>query len=213
VLGTLQSYISLGGIGCAIGPEVAFRDFTFALAPASTVALAATDILVSPSQMGPLFILTFSRIGPPGLSPAPFSIPTGHFLDFTIRYNVDPHPIIDSFEDTMLAFSPTSPGRADVTTQVCIGSAYFPACVPTATLHVFHDGVAPVLIQSTAFAPTHLIGVNNQVSLDTRLGGTSDFNALRNTIGTTLPVGSAVPEPAGFALCACALALLAWRKK
>jgi len=200
-VGSLASYIALGGVGCSIGPDVTVFSFQFI----STGFGGATLATANNIQVTPVFVggadarLTFvSDL---------FNVATGQRALYEINYQADPHPIIDSFDDEMVTFTPVAPGSARIDTSLCIGNLFAgSACNPpgtASTVSVFHLGIPPgQLTSGITFAPVALLGVRNRIDLDAIRGGSADFRSFSNTIGTTLP------EPGSILLFSSGLAII-----
>jgi hypothetical protein len=185
----LDAYILLGSTGCSVGGEVAFYDFDFSVlaSEGGAIAIAASDILVTPTLTGQNRTLTFSSAG--------FSVTGTEAITYEVSYNVDPHPILFGFAIEMETFTPVAPGIADIDTQLCIGAPFTPACAGTpAVLNVFHAGTTSDLFDSVAFGSAVAdVGVRNAISL-TANGASADFDNFSNTLR--------VPEPAALWLIA-----------
>jgi PEP-CTERM motif-containing protein len=188
--GTLASYIALGGGptgGCSIDTEVRFFDFSFTVLSTGggAIPISAASITVTPVLNGADLSLTFSSAG--------FSVSGAESVSYLLAYTIDPHPILKLFRDNLLTSTPTFPGLASITTNLCIGAPFggtllAPTCSGTPdSVMVFHNGTTFSLSDSTSFAPVADLGVRNIITLAAN-GATSSFTGLTNTVQVT-------PEP------------------
>ena len=205
--GTMQDYSALPE-GCTVGPFT-YKGFSFFNDGANTAGtnLLSTQINVTP-PVPPDYGMDFASLG--------FNIGPDKYAIYYISYVIDPPPdIIDGFDTTMDASSPTGGGKADIFTTLCIGG-YFPSCPEgnVQNLHVFYysDPLNIYLSDSLIIdPPTNIVHVNHKIVLDTR----NDFDATSQITGFR-DTATAVPEPStafltlgGFAL----VALAALRKR
>ena len=192
------------------------QDVFFAVGATNlTSPLTASAITITPSITptvnGDLLGLAFSSGG--------FSVASGKFVNYEIRYNIDPPPdIIVEMDDQLNTNTPVSPGFAKVDTKVCVGGKWLvdsftgllfcdtPGTVKT--LKVFHNGTPSGTVQLsdlTKFPGVHIVGVDNLIVLDAQAGGSSSITGLTN-------IATAAPEPSSVALVLSALGLFAARR-
>jgi hypothetical protein len=193
---SLSNYIALGPAGCSVG-HVVFLDFGFSVLAAGggAVPVSASDINVTPMQIGEDYSLIFSSAG--------FSVSGSEFVTYFVAYTVDPHPII-TFADTLAALSPVFPGLVSITTNLCLSAPFAGAVCPgsPASVTVFDDGVNSQPSQSVAFPavpPVNVLGVRNEIVLQAN-GASADFSSLTNTVGL-------VPEPGTWLLAGSAVVI------
>jgi hypothetical protein len=185
VTDTLDSYLSLGSTGCSVD-EIGFSGFSFSLVSigGGAVPISPASITVTPSIAGVDRSLTFSS--------SDFSVVGSEFATYLIAYSIDPHPIIRGVSDQLSTQTPTFPGLASITTDLCLGATFTgPACGSpgvSASLNVFHNGTTAQLFDSVAFTPLALIGVRNTIDLQAN-GANADFDSFTNS-------AVFVPEPA-----------------
>jgi len=201
--GTMQDYSALPS-GCTVGPFT-YKAFLFfndvGNDPGNNIA--SSQINVTP-PVPPDYGMDFA-------SPS-FSIGPNQYAIYHISYLIDPPPdIIDGFDTTMDASSPTGGGKADIFTTLCIGGSFNPSCSTgnVQNLHVFYysDPLNIYLSDSLIIdPPTNIVHVNHQIVLDTR----NDENAASQITGFR-DTATIVPEPStafltlgGFALAALA---------
>jgi hypothetical protein len=199
-VGTLASYIALGGAGCTIGDEIAFMDFAFLVLASGggAVALTPADILVTPVESGSNSGVIISSAG--------FSVTGAQSITYLLAYNIDPHPIIRVFEDELFTETPVFPGLASVTTGLCVGAPFggtllLPTCAGTpASVTVFHNGTTSDLTDFVSFSPVADLGVRNTITLAAN-GASANFTSLANT-------AQVIPEPATLLLLGSAFVAL-----
>jgi PEP-CTERM motif len=196
-VGTLASYVALGGSGCTVGNEVAFMDFSFTVLASGggAIPVGPAGITVTPVLSGSNSELIFSSAG--------FSVTGAESITYLLAYNIDPHPILNSFETELFAETPVFPGLVSITTDLCIGAPFggtllAPTCAATpALLTVFHNGIAFDLSDALSFSPVANLGVRNTITLAAN-GASADFTSLTNTVQVT-------PEPGTLMLLGSAL--------
>ena len=206
VTDTLDNYLLLPAAGCTIG-DFNFKTFTFANAAGPAILASAITVVpfLAPGEMG----LRFES--------GAFTLSGGMSSTHELDYIIDAPPIIFRFDDIMDSFSffnrsdvgplVVPPAIATVTTDICatVGVVCPPGTLATVT--VFDDGVAPVLIDSAAVPPANFMTVQNDIILDASMGGTADFQAFINR-------ELLLPEPGTSVLVAAGGLLLAlWRRK
>jgi hypothetical protein len=193
---TLDAYISLGSAGCMVGP-FGVIDFAFSEIGVGSVAIAASDIDVTPVFPPGRYGLTFTS--------DEFDVTGTEFAHYLLAYTWDPGDI-RGMEDVLLAFSPVAPGTATITTNACVNSPYSGATCPLGfsevTLVVSHDGITPDLFDSVGFAPltTFILGIRHTIELDAN-GASSQIDGFTNQL--------VVPEPALTWMIGCAALLFA----
>ena len=195
--GTLAGYIALGAVGCTVGDEVGFMDFSFTVLASAGGAtpVGPGGITVTPVQSGSSSVLTFSSAG--------FSVSGGQSVTYLLAYHIDPHPILNFFDLDLFTQTPVPPGLVSITTDLCIGAPFggtllAPTCAGTpASLTAFHNGIISDLSDSVGFLPVANLGVRNTIALSAN-GASADFTSLTNTVRVT-------PEPATLMLLGSAL--------
>jgi hypothetical protein len=217
--GTLDSYIQTTGANylCTLS-QFTVSDVFFQVGAtnlSTTAQASALTINVVPTithlTAGDSLALAFSS--------TLFSVGNGSFVNYEIRYNVDPPPdIIIEMGDDLNTNTPHAPGFAHIDTNVCIGGKWVqptsgalfcdtPGTV--STLHVFHNGdvTGNQLIDLVTFPGVHVLGVDNLIDLDAMggAGATSSITGVTNVLFAT-------PEPATAGLAFAALALMASRR-
>jgi hypothetical protein len=186
---TLARYLALEG-GCSVGDEIGFSDFSFSVivSGGGAVPIGASDITVTPTLVGDQAILAFASSG--------FSVTGSGFVTYLLAYSIDPHPILGGFDDFLIADSPTFPGLASITTDLCLGALFIEGCSEPGTpesLRVFHNGITSQLTDGVTFPPLALIGVRNTIELQAN-GANADFLGFSNGVTST------VPEPGSWLL-------------
>ena len=185
----LSNYTALPPAGCSVLGDVKVMDFSFALDPASTIAIDEEDITVEPLVLGNLqFGLRFRYGG--------FAVTVNDLLRFTITYAWDPADI-RTLEDVLEINSPVFPGEARVDTEVCPGST-FPCPSPVLTLFVRDNGVIHKLTDSVDISPPEVVmGVRNTFTLQAN-GASADFDSFDNRIHVVPEPGTALTALAGL---------------
>ncbi len=217
--GTLDSYIQTTGANylCTLN-QFTVSDVFFKVGAtnlSTTAQASATTINVVPTIThltgGDSLALAFSS--------TLFSVGNGFFVNYDIRYNIDPPPdIIIEIGDDLNTNTPHAPGFAHVDTKLCVGGKWIqPTLGPLfcdspgtiSTLHVFHNGDVSgnQIIDALIFPAVHVVGVDNFIDLDAMggAGATSSITGVTN-------VAFATPEPATAGLAFAALALMASRR-
>jgi hypothetical protein len=192
VIGTLDQYEALGSVGCQFG-GLTIKDFTYTQV-GGDVLVADTSITVTPT-MGLGLDLKFSS--------SAWNIPNpGHSSEYILAYTWDPGDI-RSLEDVMNTSTPVFPGFAQITTDMCLDAAFTPgpACsTSTASMAVSHNGITANTFARTDFSPSiGILGVRNDILLNTLSGGSSQFDSLENTLFTPEP-STLISGFAAFAL-------------
>lgn len=210
--GPLSTY-AVGGFTCTID-QFTFQDFYFGVGAYSTgyTPIGASDITVAPALSvgvnGAVLGLSFSS--------TLFSVSGSEFVNYQIRYNIDPPPdVIIETDDQLNTNTPVAPGYVDIITKVCVGGLWggtppLSFCDITSgirTLHVFHNGTPTGTVQafdSTSFPGVHVLGIDNYIALYA-MGSSSSFTGITNST-------TATPEPAAGAFVIFGLGLLAARR-
>ena len=186
----LLSVYDAPGFTCELGPFT-LTDFTYTQL-AGTVAIPDTSILVTPITGPDFYAVDFSS--------GAFSVSGTDFTTYLLAYTWDPAPI-RSLED-VLNDPVVFPALSQVTTEVCIDSAFIGPLCPTSTttLTVFDAGIASQLTDSVSFSPSpSILGIRNTIDLQGN-GASASFDSLMNKVYVT-------PEPGTVAAGLVALAL------
>jgi hypothetical protein len=183
---TLDTYVALGSTGCTIG-ELTVKDFAFSVVSSGGGATPIADTAINVILHFPVggFGLEFQSNG--------FAVTGTQFVNYLIAFTWDPTGDMRNASDIL------DPGTTDILTDLCINAAFVgPICAGTPhTLHVFQGGGPSQLTDSFDFAPTGLLGIRNNIALSSN----GSFNSIENDV--------LIPEPAGAALAASALLMLA----
>ena len=111
--------------------------FTVGATSGGLSPLTASAIMVTPSTFTGGYQLFFSATG--NTTSTGFMVTGSDFANYEIDFTWD--PVVVGAEDQMNANSPTAPGTATVTTDLCAGSIFGGSCPPpTNTLTVFDGG-------------------------------------------------------------------------
>ena len=126
----LSTYTTTG-FTCTLD-QFTFKDFFFGVGATSLgySPIGASSITVRPtintSASGDVLGLDFSSTG--------FSVNGSQFVNYEIRYNVDPPPdIIIEMDDQLNSNTPVAPGFANVNTNLCVGGKWTSPIVLSAT--------------------------------------------------------------------------------
>jgi hypothetical protein len=176
----LLSVYDTPSFSCAMGGSLVVTDFTFNLL-AHSVVVADTEITVTP-------VFGVDRYGLQFSSPK-FNVTGTDFVNLEINYTWDPTDL-RSLEDALDTSTPVAPGFVKVTTTGCEGFAFSGSLCAgtTTTLMVSHDGITPILFDSSLPFPsgTQTLGIRNAVDFDANTAS-SEFTSFTNTV--------VVPEP------------------
>lgn len=213
---TLANYILLGATGCTVGTganTVIVNDFTFSVAAMSAglTTMTAAQISVTPSNVGTEWKVFFSATGN---TPATgFTVSGSQFVKYDLGFNWD--PVVIGAEDELDANTPTFPGTATVTTDLCNGQAFGGVMCPTPgsptnTVQVFSDGHLgdAVPFNSTVLTPIDVnpgkIGTFSVVDLEA--------NGAQSTI-TGFSTDIFAPEPGTWLLMAAGFVALGFLRR
>ena len=188
---TLASYEALGADGCTVA-SLTLKSFDFAVVSFGGGAVPVTDndIIVTVQSVSEGFGLKFASTG--------FHVSGAGFVNYLIAFTWDPTADIRGAADIL------DPGTVDILTDLCVGDRFRETtCAGTPlTLHVF-EGVTSKLTDSVSFAPTAILGVRNNISLNAN-GESAAFDAIENDVF--------VPEPASLFCVAAGLAIACYRR-
>ena len=188
---SLASYEALGADGCTVA-SLTLKSFAFAVGSFGGGAVPVTDndITVTVQSVSEGFGLKFASTG--------FHVSGAGFVNYLIAFTWDPTADIRGAADIL------DPGTVDILTNLCVGDRFRETtCVGTPlTLHVF-EGTTSQLTDSVSFAPTAILGVRNNISLNAN-GESAGFDAIENDVF--------VPEPASLFCVAAGLAIACHRR-
>jgi hypothetical protein len=158
----------------------------------------AGQIFVRFSSSGGVFGVSWEFTGFSVTSPPPTTVHA------SMGFNVDPHPIINRFEDELDSYVLTGSASVEVATDLCVGGAFSGGCsgsfVDNATT-VFASSSTTTLFSFYNISPAvDDLGVWNDVTWTA--SSVSQLNRFTNRILTT------IPEPGSAALAGLGLLLL-----
>jgi hypothetical protein len=186
---SLAAYEALGSGGCTVGGSIIVKDFVFSVISfgGGAIPVADTGITVTTQFLRDGFGLRFASNG--------FQVSGAGFANYLIGFTWDPTADIRGAADIL------DPGTVDIVTNLCVDVGFRQSvCVGTPfSLHVF-EGATSQLTDSVTFAPTAILGVRNNISLNAN-GGSAGFDSIENDI--------TVPEPGTLFGLAAGLAILA----
>lgn len=199
----LSTYIGFGAGGCTIATEIVDNfAFTVGATSGGLSPLTASAIMVTPSTFTGGYQLFFSATG--NTTSTGFMVTGSDFANYEIDFTWD--PVVVGAEDQMNANSPTAPGTATVTTDLCAGSIFGGSCPPpTNTLTVFDGGPTAhnILTAFTTFSPVTVVGTQSFIALDAN-GASSEMTGFSTSVFA--------PEPGTLAFAATGLVALVLRR-